>query len=145
METDICPAKHLGMNQPTRGMRLSARRLLPSRQGLHASVLRWQQGHHAGDCPRLAEEEQARQDAQLGDTTRRIIHAPVVLTMPPEVADASESRRSPKIRHFAFKCFTTGEIFTVARLNRLGTCWNSLTTKSTFKFGGAQCPESYIC
>ena len=144
METDICPVKHLGMNQPTCGMRLSARRLLPSRQGLHASVLRPQHGHHAGDCHRLAEEEQARQDVQLGDTARRIIHAPVVLTMPPEAAYASESRRSPKIHHFAVKCFTTGKIFTVARLNRLGTYWKSLNTKSTFKFGGTQCPESYI-
>ena len=145
METDICPAKHLGMNQPTRGTRLSARRLLPSRQGLHASVLRRQHGHHAGHYARLAEEEQSRQDAQLGDTARRLIHVPVVRTMSPEAADASESRKSPKIRHFAFKCFTTGKIFTVARLNCLGTYWKSLTTKSTFKFGGAQCPESYIC
>ena len=145
METDICPAKHLGMNQPTRGTRLSARRLLPSRQGLHASVLRRQYGHHAGDFPRLAEEEQARQVAQLGDTARHIVYAPVVLTMPPEAEDASESRKSLKIRQFAVKCFTTGKIFTVARLNRLGAYWKSLNTKSTFKFGGAQCPESSIC
>ena len=145
METDICPAKHLGMNQRTGGTRLSARRTLSSRQGLHASVLRQRHGHHAGYCPRLAEEEQARQVAQLGDTARHIVHAPVVLTMPPEAADASESRKLLKIRHFAFKCFTNGKIFTVARLNRLGTYWNILNTKSTFKFGGAQCPESYIC
>ena len=97
METDIGPAKHLGMNQPTRRTRLVARRLLSSRQYLHTSVLRRQHGHHAGDCPRLAEEEQARQVAQLGDTARHIVHAPVVLTMPPEAADASESRRSLKI------------------------------------------------
>ena len=75
METDICPAKHLGMNQPTRGTRLSTRRLLPSRQGFHASVLRRQHGHHAGDCPRLAEEEQARQDALPDDTARHLKHA----------------------------------------------------------------------
>ena len=103
MESDICPTKHLGMNQSTRRTRLSARRLLPSRQGLHASVLCRQFGHQAGDCPRLAEEEQARQDAQLGDTARRIIHAPVVLTMPPEAADASESRKAPKFRPFAMR------------------------------------------
>ena len=93
METEICPAKHLGMNQRTRGTRLSARRPLSSWQGLHASVHRRQHGRHIGDCSMLLVEEQARQDGQLGETARRLIHALPVLTMPPVAtgADASES------------------------------------------------------
>ena len=72
METDICPVKHLGMNQRTRGTRLSARRQLSSRQGFHASAHRRQHGRHAGDCSMLPGEEQARQDGQHGDTACRL-------------------------------------------------------------------------
>ena len=47
METGICPAKHLGMNQRTRGTRHFARRPLSSRLGLHASVPSRQHGDTA--------------------------------------------------------------------------------------------------
>ena len=72
METDICPAKHVGMNQRTRGTRLFARRLLFSRQIRHASAHRRQHGGHAGNIIGLLGKEQSRQDAQLSDTACRL-------------------------------------------------------------------------
>lgn len=103
MEADFCLAKHLGMNQGTRGTRLFARRPLPPRQGLHAFVRHRQNGGNAGGRFEIFREEQTRKCSQSDDTVCHLIHFPFVLIIPPEETStyASESRKLTKIHHSA--------------------------------------------
>ena len=112
MEADFCLAKRLGMNQGTRGSRLFARWVIPPRQGLHAFVYHRQHDGYAGGRFVLFREEQARKCSQSDDTVCRLIHSPFVMIIPPEEAstDASESRKLPKVHHFATR-ISSGKAF----------------------------------
>ena len=100
METDFGPAKQPEANQRTDGTRHSVRRPLPSWQGIHASAYRRQYGHHASERLGLL----GRKTNPTRCTARWLCTLPntryFVLDVPPEVTgvDATESRKSPKIR-----------------------------------------------
>ena len=108
MEADFCLAKRLEMNQ---GMRLFARRPLLPRQGHHAFV------NHQ----------------QFGDCARRTIQSPLDLTMLPEAADVSESRKLPKVHHSATRKSFDEVLDSLARTFSCRNP-NRLINNFTFKF-----------